>query len=372
MKIAMVTADFPPNVGGVATHVAELGAALAAGGHDVRVYTSVPGDGRRRSRGRGVRIERLALPGTRALFSRALARALTRALRAEPVEVLHVHGLRSLPATRRLRDLGMARRVLFTNHTSGFLQRIARGAPSARRVGRRLTHLDGVLAPSEELVEATRAAGYPGPVRYIPNGVDTDRFHPGSPADRLAARDTLGLPADACVVLLARRLVPKNGPRLFAESAAFLVRPDVWLLVAGDGSERGAVETILASHGMRERTRFLGSVDNDRMPEIYRAADISVLPSLEEATSIAGLESMASGLPLVGTEVGGIPHLVRHRETGLLVPPADPRALGRALAELVAAPEKRQVLGAAARRRAVEAFSWARIARETLEAYRGP
>jgi glycosyltransferase involved in cell wall biosynthesis len=106
------------------------------------------------------------------------------------------------------------------------------------------------------------------------------------------------------------------------------------------------------------------------MPEVYRACDISVLPSWREATSITGLESMASGLPLVATRVGGIPELVEEGETGLLVAPRDPGALGAAIASLVEAPERRREMGRRARARAVSRFAWSAIAADTAALYR--
>ncbi|MEJ1406478.1 MAG: glycosyltransferase family 4 protein, partial [Candidatus Sedimenticola sp. (ex Thyasira tokunagai)] len=164
-------------------------------------------------------------------------------------------------------------------------------------------------------------------------------------------------------------LVEKNGVTVFAEAVAALKELPVRLLFAGDGEERSKVEQILRDNGMFDQSIFLGGVPNPQMPDVYRAADISVLPSFMEATSITGLESMACGIPLVGTTVGGIPTLINDRETGLLVPPGDPATLGEALAQLARDPEQRQQMGTAARSRAEEKFSWRGIASRTLDIY---
>jgi glycosyltransferase involved in cell wall biosynthesis len=105
---------------------------------------------------------------------------------------------------------------------------------------------------------------------------------------------------------------------------------------------------------------------NENMPSIYRSADISVLPSFMEATSITGLESMACGLPLVGTRVGGILVLIDDEQTGLLVGPGDPAGLAKAIHRLAADTELRRTMGERARQRAAEQFSWDRIANETV------
>ena len=121
---------------------------------------------------------------------------------------------------------------------------------------------------------------------------------------------------------------------------------------------------------MSERVTMLGSVNNNDMPDIYRACDISVLPSLMEATSITGLESMASGLVLVGTKVGGIPALIEEGKTGFLVPPRDPEAMAEKLIPLIRDKARCKQMGEAAREKAKTEFSWPVIAGQTVEVYR--
>jgi glycosyltransferase involved in cell wall biosynthesis len=361
MRIALITADFAPNVGGVAAHVVELGKALAAAGHAVHVITRPLGDmAERQTRWQGMTVLRPRLPRAEFLYNIALAHWLGKFLRQTPVDVLHVHGLRPLIGSR-----GRYVPVVFTNHTSGYLRRLNKGPRERRRLAARLAHVAHVLAPSEELCEATRAVGYPGPVTFIPNGVDVQRFHPGASS----LRWEWGIADHEVAVLLARRLVDKNGVTVFAEAVAALRDMPVRLVFAGDGPERAKVEGILQANGMIERALLLGNVANDSMPDVYNAADISVLPSYMEATSISGLESMACGLPLVGTAVGGIPVLIDDGVTGRLVPPGDPPVLGAALRELVGDAELRRRMGQAARDKAVEQFSWSTIAARTAEIY---
>lgn len=362
LRITLVSADFAPNVGGVAAHVVELGKALAALEQEVDVVTLPLGEARDyEARWQGMRVWRPRLPKAEPFYTWLLHRWLRGYLRQYPRDVLHLHGMRPLGASR-----GLGLPVVFTNHTSGYLKRIERGGRELAKIRRRLAHIDQVLAPSEELCEATRAGGYQGPVTFIPNGVDTQAFSPGeSPL-----RAEWGVKADETVILLARRLVEKNGVRVLAQAMTGLGDLPVRLVVAGEGPERAVMERVLAEAGMGDRALFLGSVENARMVEVYRAADVSVLPSFMEATSITGLESMACGLPLVGTRVGGIPALIDEGRTGLLVPPGDPEALAEALRSLVADPERRRVMGEQARARAVAEFDWRRIAERTLAVYR--
>lgn len=362
LRISLVSADFAPNVGGVAAHVVELGKALAALQQDVDVVTLPLGEARDyESHWQGMRVWRPRLPKAEPFYTWLLHRWLRGYLRQYPRDILHVHGMRPLGASG-----GLGLPVVFTNHTSGYLKRIEKGGREIGKIRRRLAHVARVLAPSEELCEATRAGGYQGPVEFIPNGVDTEAFQPGeSPLRR-----EWGVAADETLILLARRLVEKNGVLVLAQAMAGLADLPVRLVVAGEGPERPAMERVLAEAGLGDRALFLGSVENARMADVYRAADISVLPSFMEATSITGLESMACGLPLVGTRVGGIPALIAEGESGLLVPPGDPEALAGALRALVTDPARRRAMGEQARDRAVAGFDWRRIAERTLAAYR--
>lgn len=376
MRIGLITADFHPNVGGVAAHVVELGKSLALQGHEVHVVTLPLGEERERSSElHGMFVHRPPIPKGKPLYSWLTRAWLNRFLASTPLDVMHVHGLRPLEATSRL-----SIPVVFTNHTSGFLKRIQKGNFERARLAKRLAHVAHVLAPSDELVEATKSVGYPGPVHFISNGVDTDRFQPHDPllepdseVAQAAAqhRSDWTRSDDEVVVLLARRLVEKNGVTVFAEAVTRLENRDrARIVFAGDGAERAQVERILSKGDMLDRSVFLGNVPNPEMPGIYRAADFSVLPSFMEATSITGLESMATGLPLIGTRVGGIPALIKDGQTGLLVSPGEPGEIAAAIDRLVSDEALRDAMGAAGRASAVADFSWTGIAERTVEIYR--
>jgi glycosyltransferase involved in cell wall biosynthesis len=361
MNVGLVAVDFYPNVGGIAAHVFELGRALVRLGHRVYVYT-VPllDEPAGTSELDGMIVRRVPMPKLKLMYSRGTRSILRRAIEADKIEVFHVHGIRPLEATR-----GLSVPVLFTNHSSGFLKRVDRGPAHCRRIAKRMTHLSHVLAPSRELADRTRDAGFTGPVDYIPNGVDIHKFQPGEST----LRSEWGIDDATPVLLLARRLVEKNGVVVFAQALTRIAHLDWAAVFAGDGQERGKVQAILEAGGVADRCRLLGNVPNRQMTQIYRAADISFLPSFMEATSITGLESMATALPLIGTRVGGIPDLIEHDRSGLLVAPGNPSELSTAIANLVVDREKRKSMGNMARRRAIELFSWDSIAQRTMQVY---
>lgn len=361
MNILMVTNEFLPSIGGVQTHVHELSRALVRLGHAVHVLT------RRRDQSApadefidGIRVHRCRLADSHLIYDWQLRRRLKKLVREFAIDVVHVHGMRPLKACA-----GAAATVVFTNHTSGFLRRAGLGEKLREKMRRQLEIADCVLAPSEELADRTRETGYTGDVKFIANGVDTEKFCPGESDLRVS----LSIPQSAFVAVLARRLVQKNGVLYLARALAQIESTDFHLVVAGDGAERGDFETLARASACGDRVHMLGAVANASMPNVYRAADVAILPSLMEATSIAGLEAMACGLPLIGTRVGGIPAIVDDGLSGILVEPANVDAMAAAINALLADRERASALGRSSLAKAQEQFCWPEIARQTLSVY---
>lgn len=373
MKIILLTTDFYPNIGGIAAHVAGLAGGLSRLGHEVAVFVAqadrkawLPRSSRERLNGFDV----LRLAAHPRLYARVVARRL-QAMIGAGFRVAHWHTF-DQEVMSRLR--GAAK--VFTNHTSYFLEYIeqAETMPKAQAI---VAPADFVIGPSTELVEATCKAGYPaGKTRFICNGVDTERFSPA--ADGRELRQRLGIADEEVVFLCPRRLEKKTGVIYWIEAIPPLLarcaRPMRFLIV-GDyllDNAFSARQEVL--HGIEklklgERVIFTGAIPHTEMQRYFAASDVVVLPSLIEATSIAGLEAMAAGKPVLGTTVGGIPQIVADDATGLLVPPGDSHALSEAAARLAADDALRARLGAAARARCVAEFDWHVIASRTVEVY---
>ena len=359
MKIIMVSNEFPPSIGGVQTHVYELSRAMVRLGHHVTVVTrlsdlSLP----KEEFMDGVKVIRKKLSNNHFLYDFKLHRLLKKLIQKEGYQALHIHGMRPLKACK-----GLGVPVVFTNHTSSFLKRAKKGAKVLEKMRKQLVIADHILAPSDELVEATLKTGYEGPTSFISNGVDIGRFFPRENQIRVG----LGIPEDAFVVVLARRLVEKNGVLYFAKAIAMTKREDLHVIVAGDGADRSAFEKIVEYAGCQDRVHFLGGVDNNKMPEVFSAGDVSVLPSLMEATSIAGLEAMACEIPLIGTNVGGIPVIIEDYQSGILVEPKSPEELSNAMIKLCDDRALAKEMGAYSLDKVKKEFSWDVIAQKTLE-----
>lgn len=223
---------------------------------------------------------------------------------------------------------------------------------------------DAVVVNADMVRQILIANGYDArKIVVIRNGVDTARFEVKAPAGRL--RRELGLPSRGPIIAALCRLIPIKGIEHFLEAAVILSRrfSDARFIVAGEGAHRQTLERYAIELGLGGRVIFTGLRQD--IPEFLSEVHISVLPSLSEALSNTVLESMAAGLPVVATRVGGNPELVEDGVTGLLVPPREPESLAAALTRLVENPTLAQAMGQAARQRAQEHFSQERLVQET-------
>jgi glycosyltransferase involved in cell wall biosynthesis len=178
-------------------------------------------------------------------------------------------------------------------------------------------------------------------------------------------RQSLGVPADAPVLLTVRNLEARMGLDLLLRAVA-LVRsrvPGLRLLVGGSGSRRGELEALAASLGLGNHVRFLGFVPEGDLPRYYQAADLFVLPTRElEGFGLVAAEALACGTPVVGTPVGAIPEVLAGLDPDLVTDGLAPEALARRLGERLERAAGDAAAADAFRRRcrayAVERFAW--------------
>jgi glycosyltransferase involved in cell wall biosynthesis len=356
----MVSLDFPPTVGGISAHVYELSRALGDLGHRVCVITrQLPSQDDAFVKRESMEIYRLRLRWAAPLYGGQINRFIQTKLPEIQPDLIHVHGMAPLEGYK-IKGVPLA----YTNHTSGYLQRIQKGGFRRMALLRRLFAKPQLfLAPSRELLEvpfdidATKV--------FIPNGVDANKYRFDAQA-RSETRSSLGVNDDQVLGILTRRLVPKNGVKYLARATRFLDDERLRLLLIGDGPEYAEVSACLEQH-FANRFTMLGAKSHDEIIPYYSAADFSILPSLMEATSISGLEAMATSLPLVGTRVGGIPDLIDTGRNGFLCDPEDDEDLAMKITALLGVDLK--AFGAHSREMVERGFAWPQIARETVKAY---
>lgn len=286
-----------------------------------------------------------------------------RALRAERPMLVHAHlEFSSLlsAATRRLHGAP----VVATLHTLETPTLANRDGMRRLVMHKALDRCaDRVLCLSVAAKTLMRQNGLAhAPIDVIPNGIDIEAFRPAQPATRAAVRRELGLSPDAPVILTVAVLRPAKGiDRLVTALAAVRQHhPDVELLVVGDGPQLAALQRQAAEEGVADCVRFTGFRSD--IAAIMGAADVFVLPTLDDAQPTVVMEAMACGVPVIASAVGGIPEMMQDDDAGILVPPNDVVALAEALGALLADPARRQRMSAAARRTAVLRFSLERQA----------
>jgi glycosyltransferase involved in cell wall biosynthesis len=207
----------------------------------------------------------------------------------------------------------------------------------------------------------------PAKIRVVANGVDVAAIDAARPGPEV--RRELGLPEEATVIGLVARLDHwgKGHKELFTAMAQIRARHSVHALIVGGGRRIDEVRALAASLGLAGEVHFLGQRQD--VPDLLNAMDIFVLPSYSEGVSLALLEAMAAGLPVIATEVGGLPEVVTDGQTGLLIPPRDAAALAGALTRLLGDPDCARRLGANARDQVREHYSLDRLGREINAIY---
>ena len=203
-----------------------------------------------------------------------------------------------------------------------------------RQITAALRGARAVVAVSAALAERARELGAPaGRVHVLYNGVDADSFHPG---DRAAARERLGLPPDPPLILFVGNLTPGKGCLDLLEAFPGLLgrQPEARLAFVGDGPAARALRTRAGELGVADRVLFAGARAHDELPAWMHAASLLCLPSHNEGVPNVVLEAMACGIPVVASNVGGIPEVLP-AQAGRMVPPRDRRALVDALDEVL-------------------------------------
>ena len=294
------------------------------------------------------------------------ANTLYRLMRRWNPQIAHFY----LPAPYLIgANVAIAARVPIKIMSRRSLSDYQRNWPLVSRLERRLhPKMDAVIGNARAVVNQLVEEGVPeAKVRLIYNGID------GSPVlpSRIETRKALGLDNNTLVGVVVANLIHYKGHHELISSLSLVERalPSSWcILVAGrDQDMRSELEALAKALGVSHRVCFLGQRTD--IPNLLSAADFGLLTSREEGFSNVILEGMAAGLAMIVTDVGGNAEAVIHGETGLVVPPRDPKAISDAIITLARDPERRRRFGAAGRKRAEEKFSIVECVKAHLELY---
>lgn len=351
-----------PTVGGSGSVAAELGVKLAQRGHSVH-FISHRAPLRLDEYHANLCVHDVDHSSTGLFeyppFELALAAKMADVVREERLELLHVHYAIPNAVTAHLaRELlgDRAPRLVTTLHgTDVTLVGQDRSFQEITRFG--IEHSDGVTAVSEFLRRMTLDEfDVTGPIDVIPDFVDLSETCPTR-----ALKDTSAFAPDGEAILLhASNLRPVKRVLDVVRILERVSRevPAV-LLVVGEGPERAAAQALARRLGVSERVRFLGRLES--VAEVTGAAHVFLFPSELESFGLEALEAMACGVPVVGTDAGGLPEVVRHAETGYLLPVGDVEGMAARTIELLTDADHRAALGRAGRRRAESLFGSERV-----------
>jgi D-inositol-3-phosphate glycosyltransferase len=236
---------------------------------------------------------------------------------------------------------------------------------------------DRIVATSPQEVEHMRSlVSTQGNIEIIPCGTDIQRF---GCVTREQARQQLGIAPDAKMVLYVGRFDRRKGIETVVRAvgrSTLRGQANLQLVIGGgsrpgqsDGIERERIEGIVAELGLQAMTSFPGRLGNENLHLYYAAADVCVVASHYEPFGLVAIEAMASGTPVVASDVGGLQFTVVPEETGLLAPPKDDAAFAVAIDRILVDADWRDRLGQAGRKRVEEKFSWNGVAAQLSKLY---
>lgn len=228
-----------------------------------------------------------------------------------------------------------------------------------------------IIATTESYAnESPFLKGYKDKIVIIPNGINLEEVT--TSYTREESRNILGLPVDTPIILFFGSLVPYKGPDILLKAFKLIKKdfPEVKLIFAGRGQMFDELLEMSKKMGLEEDVTFTGFVDEKLKPLYFKASDIFCLPSttMAESFGIVNLEAMASGIPIVASNLGGIPDIVQDGENGLLAEPCNYRSLADALKQLIINEDIRKIMGAKGRNFAMN-YSWDKITSQTEHLY---
>lgn len=374
MRIGLVTQAYYPVLGGVTEHVWHLGTELQRRGHEVTIITGgVPHrllqSGVSTDHQRGLRVLRhgIQIPlmsnGANIYMTLGwkLGRLLQRLEIKENFDLIHIQSPLD-PGLPLIASKAMRRPKIGTYHTyrenPGFVNVLPRlFTPVFVDAIRKLRRHIAVSSSAAEFIQQY----YPVEMTVIPNGIDTTRFSPEGESF-LKYRDGV------YTILYVGRMDPRKGAKYLFAALPQLereLRGKFRVVVAGTGWMSKYYDAYIPLH-LRKRVEFVGYVSPEELPRYYRSVDVYCSPATgNESFGIVLLEAMASGTPVVASDIAGYRWVVEPGVEGLLVPPRSPKHLADALVVLAHDPNRRRMMGAAGRRKA-EQYDW-RVVTDQIE-----
>ena len=300
---------------------------------------------------RRYRLTRLQLP----LFLLRHSMAITKVARTS--DIIHAHW--TLSASAALIGQWHHQKPVLTTVQGSDIFQIPRLPLGRWFTKRTLTRSRHITALSNALKEQVLHLGInDNKITIIPNGVDTSTFTP------LPSRQRED------IILFVGSLIQRKGANFLLEAMASIAHnfPHYRLVLIGDGPQKTSLQQLAKRLGIDQRVTFTGRLPQHQVKKWMQRAKVFVLPSVEEGMGVVLIEALASGTPVVASNVGGIPDVITS-DVGILVPPKDVQALANALRDILRDPSHWDMMSHRARRRAVEIYDWGQVSQRFVSLY---
>ena len=383
MKVGTLTWEFPPRVvGGIARHCEGLAQALVQQNHDIHLFTlDFPGSPNYEEMN-GVKVYRasteLGHPNFLTwvlMFNHFLSKRMADVTKSIDFDVLHVHDWLAAFSGISFKHY-IKKPMVLTVHSTEVGRAQGLNSPDSFSINGiewwATYEADRVIVCSQSMKKeiCDHFNLSLDKVDVIPNAIDVTKYQ--IPVDRGAVRQRYGVGYGEKLILCVGRLVPQKGIEYFIRAIPTIVKryPEAKFIVVGEGWSRDILEAEARASGHVKKIRFTGFASDKEVIEIMTSADVLVVPSIYEPFGIVALEGMATGVPVVASQVGGLAEVIDHDHTGLFVYPRSPDSIAWAVERILSDPDHAKWLTENAKEKLHKAYSWEAVAMKTVEVYR--
>jgi glycogen(starch) synthase len=383
MKVGTLTWEFPPRVvGGIARHCEGLAKALVQQNHDVHLFTlDFPGSPSYEEMD-GVKVYRasteLGHPNFLTwvlLFNHFLTKRMADVTQSIDFDVMHVHDWLAAFSGISFKHY-LKKPMILTVHSTEVGRSQGLHSPDSFSINGiewwAMYEADRVIVCSQSMKnEICGHFNLPlDKVEVIPNAIDATNYQIS--VDRGAVRQRYGVGYGEKLILCVGRLVPQKGIEYFIRAIPSIAKryPEAKFIIVGEGWSRDILESEARASGQGRKIQFTGFASDKEVIELMTSADVLVVPSVYEPFGIVALEGMATGVPVVASQVDGLAEVIEHDRTGLFVYPRSPESIAWGIDQVLSDPDHAKWLTENAKDKLHKAYSWEAVAMKTVEVYR--
>jgi len=383
MKVGKLTWEFPPRVvGGIARHCEGLAKALVQQNHEVHLFTlDFPGSPNYEEMD-GVKVYRasteLGHPNFLTwvlLFNHFLTKRMADVTQSIDFDVMHVHDWLAAFSGISFKHY-LKKPMVLTVHSTEVGRAQGLHSPDSFSINGiewwAMYEANRVIVCSQSMKnEICGHFNLPlDKVDVIPNAIDATKYQ--TSVDRGSVRQRYGVGYGEKLILCVGRLVPQKGIEYFIRAIPHIAKryPEAKFIIVGEGWSRDILEAEARASGQNRKIQFTGFASDQEVISLMTSADVLVVPSVYEPFGIVALEGMATGVPVVASQVGGLSEVIEHDRTGLFVFPRSPESIAWGIDRVLSDPDHAKWLTENAKEKLHKAYSWEAVAMKTVDVYR--